>query len=193
MLEMLLVIAGIGMIAGVLLLAAVCACAAKMRNLSPERAECILVLGARVWPDGKLSDTLRYRLERALQAWEQGLAPKLIVSGGCSEDNPESEARAMARWLASRGVPETVIFLEEDSTDTRENLENARKIMDANGLSSAIICTSDYHLTRALWLARSMGIPASGLAAPSPRTLRGFITGRVREAVSWALYFLKMI
>ena len=46
MLEMLLVIAGIGMIAGVLLLAAVCACAAKMRNLSPERAECILVLGA---------------------------------------------------------------------------------------------------------------------------------------------------
>ena len=36
--------------------------------------------------------------------------------------------------------------------------------MDERGWTSAIVVTSDYHLQRALWLARDAGIEASGIA-----------------------------
>lgn len=189
--KVLLIIFCLGAAVGIMLLSAVCICAAKTRI--PAKSDCIVVLGARVWPDGRMSNSLLYRCEAALDAWEKGVAPEIIVCGGMGDNEPVTEASAMKAWLVEQGVPEPVIHAEDTSTDTRENLRNAKSIMQSRGFHSAALCTSDYHLTRALWLAKDADIPATGISARSPSTLRSFIFGRCRETVSWVLYFLKII
>ena len=84
----------LGAVMFVALVGTVSVCAALERAVEP--ADCIIVLGARVRPDGTLSDSLRYRCESALAAWREDLAPALIVcgaqggdaSGGAAADDP---------------------------------------------------------------------------------------------------------
>lgn len=184
-------IIAVGALTGLSVLTAVCVCAGI--EYVPEPSDCIIVLGARVWPDGRMSDSLLYRCESALAAWQAGIAPSIIVCGGQGDDEPMAEAQAMADWLVANGVPADCVLLETESTDTRENLKNARVIMTENGFETAAVCTSDYHLKRALWIARDAGIEASGISAPSPRRPTTLVLGRLRETVSWVLYFLRMI
>ena len=174
-----------------LLLAAVCSCAHRRRDL--HAADCILVLGAKVHADGRLSKTLLWRCDRAWELWRDGFAGELIVCGGRGGDEPCTEASAMAARLEELGVPRERIQLEDKSVNTVENLRNARRIMAEAGWRSAILVTSDYHLQRALWLARDLGMEVCGAAAKSnPNPLKR-IKARLRESVSWILYFVRRI
>ena len=170
-------------------LTAVCACAG--RTFETEPADCIIVLGAHVWMDGRMSNALLYRCEAALEAWRDGIAPGIIVCGAKGRDEPEAEAVVMRRWMLEHGVPEDRVIAEPDSVNTLQNLENARAIMDENGWRKAAVCSNNYHLTRALWLARNVGIDATGIAASSTKDPVSFARGRLRESCSWILYLLR--
>ena len=175
--------------AGAALLTAVCICAGRERYV--EDADCIIVLGARVWPDGRMSATLLRRCERALELWREGRAPGMIACGGCGEDEPAAEGLVMRDWLAGAGVPAENVIAETASVNTLQNLRNARAIMEAQGWRSAIVVTSDYHVQRALWIARDEGVRAVGAAAPSPDRPGAWMGARLRECVSWVLYALR--
>ena len=99
----------------------------------------------------------------------------------------------MRAFLVERGVPETDVYLEDQSVNTKQNLENARAIMQAQGWKTAAIATSDYHLTRAMWLARDLGIEACGIPAPQPVRLAVKISNYARESASWVLYALRKV
>ena len=187
----LLALACAGVVAFMALVGAVCVRANADRT--PVRSDCIIVLGARVRPDGTLSDSLRYRCESALAAWKEGLAPFLIVCGAQGADEPVAEAKAMRAWLVQHGVPEKSVVLEADSYNTEQNLQNAAALMRERGWESAVVVTSDYHLERALWLARDAGIRAGGIAAESPHPIGVWLKNRVREACSWCVYALKKL
>lgn len=187
----LIAVIALGALAGAGVLTAVCVCAG--RRYEPRHADCIVVLGAHVWMDGRMSNALAYRCEAAYGAWQDGLADAIIVCGGQGGNEPEPEAAAMRRWMIARGVPEERVISEDRSDNTRQNLENALEIMTARGMGSALVCTSDYHLTRALWLARDVGMNAEGLPARSTRDILSFIRGRLRETCSWILYFIRSI
>lgn len=180
-----------GALTGLSVLTAVCVCAG--RTWPPRDADCIVVLGAHVWMDGRMSNALTYRCEAALAAWERGLAGDIIVCGAQGRDEPETEAAAMRRWMIERGVPEDRVIAEDRSLNTRENLQNARAIMAQRGFRTAAVCTNDYHLTRALWIARDEGVEAVGIAAPSTRDIVSFVKGRLRETCSWILYFIRKL
>ena len=180
-----------GALTGLSVLTAVCVCAG--RTWPPRDADCIVVLGAHVWMDGRMSNALTYRCEAALAAWERGLAGDIIVCGAQGRDEPETEAAAMRRWMIERGVPEDRVIAEDRSLNTRENLRNARAIMAQRGFRTAAVCTNDYHLTRALWIARDEGVEAVGIAAPSTRDIVSFVKGRLRETCSWILYFIRKL
>ena len=187
-----LLIAGIAIAAtGVALLTAVCVCAGTERTI--EDADCIIVLGARVWPDGRMSTTLLRRCERALELWQEGRAPKMIVCGGRGGDEPAAEGAVMRHWLVNAGVTAEDVIAETESVNTSENLGNAREIMQAQGWQSAIVVTSDYHVQRALWIARDEGVQAVGAAAPSPDGPAAWMGARLRECVSWAIYALRKL
>lgn len=189
--KLLLGLFALGCIAGLTLFSLVC-----WRATVPRRAQasdCIVVLGARVYPDGRMSLVLRERVDAALDAWREGLAPNIIVCGARGSDEPRPEALAMAEYLIAEGIPEDRVIVDTASYDTRQNIANAAKIMRSKDWQSAIIVTSDYHLERALWMANSAGMHATGIAAPTPHTFRAWWWGRMRETISWVLYFIRAI
>ena len=153
-------------------------------------ADCLIALGCKVHADGRASNTLRLRCETAAGALLRGDARRAIVCGGQGSDEPVSEAERMRGLLEAQGIAPERILLEDRSVNTSQNLRNAKALMEANGLKSAVIVTSDYHLARALRLARDAGMTeVCGLPAPSPKGLRKRIKQVSRESVSRVLYW----
>lgn len=130
-------------------------------RVRPEHADVIILLGAAVWPNGP-SPALLERISLAESLYLQGYAPKIITTGGIGSLNSIPEGAAARQVLISRGIPAGAILDEVNSHSTRENLVEARKIMQRYGWQRAIIVTHDYHLLRALSEARSLKIDASG-------------------------------
>lgn len=184
--QVLAALVALGVLAEAALLIAVCVC--SMREYPPMDADCVIVLGARVWPDGTVSNSLAYRLDAARQAYADGRVRTIIVTGARGGDEPVSEAVASRDYLVQRGVPEADILLDDESYDTVQNLRHAREIMEQNGLETALITTSDYHITRAMWIADEVDIEAGALPAESPKQPSTWWFNRVRETVSWVLY-----
>ena len=154
-------------------------------------SDVIIVLGARVKPDGVLSNSLQYRLEKAMEVYEAGYARRFIVCGAKGSDEPVDEATAMREYLLERGVPAEDVFTDPVSVNTRQNLINALAIMQEQDMHSAIIVTNAYHVARAKALASDLGIEALGASAKMPRGLRIPWKMRLREALSWINYLLR--
>ena len=110
------------------------------------RWDAIVVLGCRVDPGGVPSPTLRRRAERAVELYHQGLAPRVVFSGGVGTFLP-SEARAAADHARRLGLDPGAIILEETSTSTRENAEHVAALGQAG--DRVLIVTDDYHVPRA--------------------------------------------
>ncbi|GEO26842.1 hypothetical protein AAC03nite_26270 [Alicyclobacillus acidoterrestris] len=136
------------------------------RRERPVVSQTCIVLGA--YTDGfRPSLPLQGRLRAALHLYRHGVVQTLIVSGGQGEDETVSEARSMKRFLMMNGVPPYVIFEDRQSKDTWENLKNSQRLMEQLGFTTAVIVTSDYHLPRALAVARTLGMNVTGFAAYS--------------------------
>ena len=124
-------------------------------------ADAILILGAAVYPSGRLSPMLEDRLKVGLELYNQRLAPKIIVSGdhGPKEYN---EVGAMREFLVSHGVADQDIFMDHAGFSTYESMYRARDIFQVEKI---IIVTQEYHLKRAVYLARKLGIESTGVAS----------------------------
>ena len=123
-------------------------------------ADAIVVLGGGVHPDGTLPLVARRRVERAVELFEGGVAPRLILSGRCGlgvVHAPVTEAAAMAAHAASFGVPAGALLLEEDAKDTLGNAYFTwARYLEPNGWSSIRVVTSDFHLSRAAMVFRKI-------------------------------------
>lgn len=124
-------------------------------------AEVVLVLGAYVLPDGKVSDMLNDRLTVGYELYEQGKAPRILVSGDHGRTNYD-EVNTMKSFLKGKGVPSQGIFMDHAGFSTYESMYRARDIFQVKKL---IIVTQHYHLQRALFIARSLGLEAYGVAS----------------------------
>ena len=158
-------------------------------HLPPEGdAQAIIVLGAQVREDGTPSVALERRLTAALGAYEA--RPRLVLCCGARGANePVAEGEMMRAWLISHGCRPEDVAAETESVNTRENLLNAKAMMDARGLKSALIVTSDYHVPRALALAHQAGIEATGRGSPSKPEY--FVKNHLREGLSWIKFLLE--
>lgn len=167
---------------------AVCICAHLPYRA--EKSDCLIVLGAKLNPDGSLKPTLQLRCDEAYNAWRKGIARRIIVCGGQMNGEPRPHSEAMRDYLLEKGVPADSILVENRSQNTVQNLQNARLIMEHRGFRRAALVTSDYHMTRALWIAHAEGMLVCGIPAPTPCNLRAHLRTRKRETVSWFLYFI---
>lgn len=153
-----------------------------------KESDVIIVLGAQVKEDGTPSVALERRLTAALESYERQ-RQTIIVCGAQGANEPRAEGDVMRDWLMARGVPEADIVAETESYNTRENLRNARRIMEERGLSQALVVTSDYHVARALMLCRQEGVAATGKGSPSKPEY--FIKNHFREGLSWIKLMLE--
>ncbi len=125
----------------------------------------MIVLGCGIRKDGTVTPLLKGRLDAAIRWYEQGgRQARFIVSGGQGKNEVTSEAAAMKQYLLSQGIPEDKIIEENRSTTTRENLLFSKAVMEKEGRGTqCIIATSDYHVLRAVLLARELKIDAQGI------------------------------
>ncbi|HEX8008302.1 MAG TPA: YdcF family protein [Trebonia sp.] len=134
-------------------------------------ADFVVVLGSGLRDGVGVTSLLANRLERGREVYQALVArdrsgPMLIVSGGKGGDERLSEAEAMARYLAERGVPADRVIKEGHSRTTEENLIFSRAIMKRSQPDyRCIIVTSNFHVFRAAIIARRVGVNGQVTAA----------------------------
>ncbi|MEW9077357.1 YdcF family protein [Terrisporobacter glycolicus] len=151
----------------------------------------MIVLGAKVNKDG-VSKTLKQRLDKAMEYYNQNKHINIIVSGGQGKDEVMTEASAMKNYLVENGVDEDNIILENKATTTLENIMFSKDIMeDLNLENKALIVTSDYHLFRGRFIASILGIDNEGLCSTSSLSSR--IYYMIREYSTSIIDFYRSI
>lgn len=176
-----LVLALLGGIAAAVAIAnlAVLSGGAPSRGRVAGSVDCALVLGAGVRDDGSPSDVLRDRLDETLVLYRLGRVKRIIVSG--DHQRPEyDEPNAMRAYLEENGVPSAAIFMDHAGLDTYSSMWRARHVF---GASRIVVVTQRFHLARAVWCARSLGMEAEGSAADR-HVYRGIAWLQLREVVS---------
>ncbi len=122
------------------------------------KTEAALVLGASV-SRGKPSPILEERAHAAVQLYLEGKVKKILVTGDNSALTHD-EVTPVRKYLIEAGIPAADIFLDHAGFDTYSSMYRARDVFDA---SSVTIVTQDFHLPRALFIARTLGLTAYGL------------------------------
>ena len=141
--------------------------------------DCILVLGCQVRSDGTPSHMLEDRLRRGVALYDAGAAPKLLMSGDHGTQY-YNEVDAMKRYALEAGVPSADVFMDHAGFSTYESMSRAIRVFEADKI---IIVTQEYHLYRALYVAKALGIEAYGVAADY-RTYSGQLNRDIREVLA---------
>lgn len=143
-----------------------------------------IVFGAGVSPSGQLSPMLRDRMDAAVALYRAGKVRKLLVSGDNRFANYNEPGR-MYEYAVAHGVPGTDVVRDYAGRRTYDTCYRAKAIF---GVAQAILVTQRWHLPRAIYTCRALGLQAVGLqAAPTVYRSNGYY--RVREAfatlVAW--------
>lgn len=136
-----------------------------MKNAA-KRYDAILLLGLALRENDQPEEELCVRVRAAVKAYREHPDMKIVACGGITEGHRISEAEVMAGLLEAEGVPQSDIVLENESRITIENFINAAKIVGGGKDKRFLIVTSDYHVRRAVWTARRVGLRADGYPAP---------------------------
>ena len=145
------------------------------------KADYYLVLGALVNPDGQPSAALAARCDTALGVLNANPGSYAILCGGQGGDEPRTEAEAMQDYMVAHGADADRLILEDQSSTTIENIDNAKKILP-DGAGVAVI-TNDYHLARARRLLAHAGLGDAGVPAKTPHPGQ-WVAVRCREYCS---------
>ena len=123
----------------------------------------VIILGASVHSDGKLSPILQDRVDTGLRLYNNGKAKRFLLSG----DNRRSdydEVSSMKNYLMERNVPEAHIFTDPAGIDTYDSMYRSHAIFE---VPSAIVVTQQFHLPRTIFIAKNLGLSYSGFPADS--------------------------
>ena len=179
--------------AAVLAIAAICAVLvfgidfyvkqkAKPYILTPEEAgegyDCVLVLGCGVWGDTP-RHMLEDRLLEGISLCQSGASKKLLMSGDHGRKGYD-EVNVMKKFAVDRGIPSEDVFMDHAGFSTYESMYRAKEIFKAEKI---LIVTQDYHLYRAIYDARALGLEAYGVAS-NPRSYGGQLYRDIREILA---------
>ena len=122
---------------------------------APKNLDCIIVLGAKV--NGRVpSGALRNRIQVGVEYLEENPDTIAILSGGQGPDEEISEAQCMYEGMIAAGIDPARLIMEDQSTDTSENLRFSRELMPENVQEIGLV-TNNFHIFRALSLAKGLG------------------------------------
>lgn len=150
--------------------------------LTPETAgsgyDCILVLGCGVHgttPSHMLED----RLLQGVELFNNGASGKMLMSGDHGRENYD-EVNVMKDFATERGVASEDVFMDHAGFSTYESMYRAKEIFKAEKI---LIVTQKYHLYRAVYDARALGLDAYGVAS-DPRSYSGQLYRDIREILA---------
>jgi SanA protein len=120
-----------------------------------------VILGASVYSSGTLSVILKERVDKAIELYRSHKVAKILMTG----DNgalTHNEVEPVRRYLLAANVMGDDIFLDHAGFDTYSSMYRAR---DVFGVTSLTIVTQPFHLSRAVFIARTLGLSAYGVEA----------------------------
>ena len=152
-------------------------------------ADAAIVLGAAVERGGRLSPSLRVRVQHAIDLYRSGLVKTLFFTGGLGRNAP-TEAEAMRRLALAAGVPDSALVLDETATSTQTSIAAAAREARARQWDTVLVVTEPFHTLRARRMARDAGLDAYASPAPNGsiqriERLRRFYTARETLALVW--------
>ena len=150
--------------------------------------DCIIVLGCQVRADKSPSDMLKDRLDHALVLYNGGASPKILMSGDHGRVEYD-EVNAMKQTAIDLGVDSSDVFMDHAGFSTYETVYRAKEIF---GAKRVVIVTQQYHLYRAVYIAKQLGLEAYGVNSDF-HEFRGQIFNDVREILARNKDFVKCI
>ncbi len=140
-----------------------------------------IVLGAETEPDGSPSAVTKDRVQAGVDLYNAGKADKLLMSGSIPQ--PET----MRNYAIQQGVPGEDVWVDELGVRTYATCYQAKNTFM---LDEVILVTQNYHLPRALFICRSLGIDAVGVASVHGNYWPGStIAWNIRESLATILAF----
>ena len=147
-------------------------------NNAGEGYDCVLVLGCGVWGD-RPSHMLEDRLLVGIELCKNGASEKLLMSGDHGRDEYD-EVNVMKKFATDRGLASEDVFMDHAGFSTYESMYRARDIFKAK---KVLIVTQEYHLYRAIFVARRLGLDAYGVTSDL-RDYGGQIFRDIREILA---------
>lgn len=120
-------------------------------------AESIVVLGAAQY-DGKPSPVLRARLDHGIDLWNRRMGKLLVLTGGQGPGDTTSEAAVGRAYARKRGVPDSVILMEDRGRTTRESMLAVADTLGKRGIKTAILVSDPFHMLRLWVMGRRFGL-----------------------------------
>ncbi len=137
-----------------------------------------IVFGAGLYRDGSPSAVLRDRVKTAVELFKAGKVEKILMSGDNSYVD-YNEPGAMQKYALELGAPESAIVLDYAGRRTYDTCYRAKEIF---GITNAILVTQDYHLPRALFICKHLGLNTIGVSADRRAyTFGTYLYWRIRE------------
>ena len=152
-------------------------------------ADAIVVFGARAYADGTPSDALADRVRTACDLFRNGMAQKLIFSGGPG-DGATDEAQAMRKMAIDLGVPDDSIVLDPNGTNTAATVENTVKWLRESGVQRVLAVSHFYHLPRVKMAYQRAGLDVNTVPAKESYPLSKMPYFVSREIVAFWAYYL---
>jgi uncharacterized SAM-binding protein YcdF (DUF218 family) len=155
-------------------------------------ADAIVVMGAAQY-DGRPSPLFAARLDHAIALYHDGVAPRIIVTGGKREGDRTTEAASARAYAIRNGVPEDAILAEDTSRTTLQSIRGVSELMDDADLGSAVFVSDPTHMLRVLRMAADSGIVAYGSptrTSPLEGDASARLDATVHEIGALAVYFV---
>jgi len=158
-------------------------------------ADAIVVYGCRAYADGRPSQALADRVNTACDLYHQGLAPRIVMSGGPG-DGDIHETQAMKDYAVSLGVPADAILRDNHGLDTQSTADNLRAVLEHDAPSAGdarpatlLAVSHDYHLPRVKLTLEREGFVAYTVPAEIRRGLPSKPYLMARETAAWWVYW----
>jgi uncharacterized SAM-binding protein YcdF (DUF218 family) len=162
-------------------------------NRDDRRAsDAIVVLGAAQY-DGRPSAILKARLDHAIDLFDAGVAPYLVVTGGKAQGDRTTEAASARAYAISRGVPATAILVEDKGRTTLESLRGVATVLHDAGLHTMVFVSDRTHMLRVMRIGRDIGLDGVGsptTTSPADADVAGRAEATLHELGGLALYFI---
>ena len=155
-------------------------------------ADAIIVLGAAQY-DGVPSPVLANRLDHAVELYEAGIAPLIVVTGGKQEGDRFTEAEAGARYLEQHGVPGGAIERETTGGSSWESLASAARFLREDGITEVVLVSDPYHAMRIDGIAAELGLDATVSPADNSSSLAAFAKETVAVSIGRIIGYDRLV
>ena len=153
-----------------------------------QKVDAIMVLGCKVRKNGYPGIVLKHRLDKAIEAYRNGYAEKILVTGNHGTVEYD-EVNSMKNYLKAKGIPSEKIFMDHAGFTTYESMYRAKYVFEVNKM---LIITQQYHLYRSLYIAEKFDIEVYGISAVDSK-YKGRKIQDLREFFARLKNFIKCI